>query len=71
MSLNDNVLIKIRDMRESFTPVERLVGDYILENTEEILICRLRNWLNRVRQAMHLSFVSVRRWVTADTAILL
>lgn len=36
MSLNDNVLIKIRDMRESFTPVERLVGDYILENTEEI-----------------------------------
>ncbi|GIO40053.1 MurR/RpiR family transcriptional regulator [Paenibacillus antibioticophila] len=36
MSLNDNILIKIREMRESFTPVERLVGDYILENTEEI-----------------------------------
>jgi len=36
MSLNDNVLIKIREMRDSFTPVERLVGDYILENTEEI-----------------------------------
>lgn len=36
MSLNDNVLIKIREMRDSFTPVERLVGDYILENAKEI-----------------------------------
>lgn len=36
MSLNDNVLIKIREMRSSFTPVERMVADYILENTEEI-----------------------------------
>jgi len=36
MSLNDSVLIKIREMRDSFTPVERLVGDYILENTAEI-----------------------------------
>lgn len=36
MSLYDNVLIKIREMRDSLTPVERMVGDYILENTEEI-----------------------------------
>ncbi|MFD2114599.1 MurR/RpiR family transcriptional regulator [Paenibacillus yanchengensis] len=36
MSINDNILIKIREMRDSFTPVERMVGDYILENTEEI-----------------------------------
>ncbi len=36
MSLNNNVLIKIREMRESLTPVERLVGDYILENANEI-----------------------------------
>ena len=36
MSLNNNVLIKIREMRESLTPVERLVGDYILENASEI-----------------------------------
>ncbi|MBO2945477.1 MurR/RpiR family transcriptional regulator [Paenibacillus sp. F411] len=36
MNLNDNILIKIRDMRDSLTPVERLVGDYILENKEEI-----------------------------------
>ncbi|HIW33085.1 MAG TPA: MurR/RpiR family transcriptional regulator [Candidatus Paenibacillus intestinavium] len=36
MSLNDNILIKIREMRDSLTPVERMVGDYILENTEEI-----------------------------------
>src|SRR5690606_216158 len=36
MSLNDNVLIKIREMRDSLTPVERMVADYILENTDEI-----------------------------------
>jgi DNA-binding MurR/RpiR family transcriptional regulator len=36
MSLNNNVLIKIREMRDSLTPVERLVGDYILENASEI-----------------------------------
>lgn len=36
MAINDNVLIKIRDMRESLTPVERLVADYILNNLEEI-----------------------------------
>lgn len=36
MSINDNILIKIRDMKESLTPVERLVAEYILENLEEI-----------------------------------
>ena len=36
MSLNDNVLIKIREMKDSLTPVERLVGDYILENVKDI-----------------------------------
>lgn len=36
MNLNDNILIKIREMRDSLTPVERMVGDYILENTDEI-----------------------------------
>lgn len=36
MSLKDNVLIKIREMRDSLTPVERLVGDYILENAKDI-----------------------------------
>ncbi|MFC6333993.1 MurR/RpiR family transcriptional regulator [Paenibacillus septentrionalis] len=36
MSINNNVLIKIRDMKDSLTPVERMVADYILENTEEI-----------------------------------
>jgi DNA-binding MurR/RpiR family transcriptional regulator len=36
MAINDNVLIKIRDMRESLTPVERLVADYILNNLDEI-----------------------------------
>ncbi|MBP1966287.1 MurR/RpiR family transcriptional regulator [Paenibacillus aceris] len=36
MSINDNILIKIRDMKESLTPVEKLVAEYILENLEEI-----------------------------------
>lgn len=36
MSINDNVLIKIREMKDSLTPVERLVADYILENTSDI-----------------------------------
>jgi DNA-binding MurR/RpiR family transcriptional regulator len=36
MSINDNILIKIRDMKESLTPVEKLVARYILENLEEI-----------------------------------
>ncbi|MGG1311104.1 MurR/RpiR family transcriptional regulator [Cohnella laeviribosi] len=36
MAINDNVLIKIRDMKDSLTPVERRVADYILANVEEI-----------------------------------
>jgi DNA-binding MurR/RpiR family transcriptional regulator len=36
MAINDNILIKIRDMKESLTPVEKLVAEYILENLEEI-----------------------------------
>ncbi|MBQ4898354.1 MurR/RpiR family transcriptional regulator [Paenibacillus sp. Marseille-P2973] len=36
MAINDNILIKIREMKENLTPVERLVAEYILANTEEI-----------------------------------
>ena len=36
MAINDNILIKIRDMKDSLTPVEKLVAEYILENLEEI-----------------------------------
>lgn len=36
MSINDNVLIKIREMKDSLTPVERMVADYIIENTADI-----------------------------------
>lgn len=36
MAINDNVLIKIRERKESLTPVERLVAEYILANKEEI-----------------------------------
>src|SRR6476620_2562482 len=34
--INDNILIKIRDMKDSLTPVEKLVAEFILENTEEV-----------------------------------
>lgn len=36
MSINDNILIKIRDMKDSLTPVEKMLAEYILENLEEI-----------------------------------
>ncbi|MGO4496042.1 MurR/RpiR family transcriptional regulator [Paenibacillus sp. 2RAB27] len=36
MSINDNILIKIRDMKDSLTPVEKLVAEYILDNVDEI-----------------------------------
>ncbi|RJE86081.1 MurR/RpiR family transcriptional regulator [Paenibacillus sp. 1011MAR3C5] len=36
MAINDNVLIKIRERKDSLTPVERLVAEYILANKEEI-----------------------------------
>lgn len=36
MAIHDNILIKIRDMKDSLTPVEKMVAEYILENTEEI-----------------------------------
>lgn len=36
MAINDNVLIKIRDMKDSLTPVERMVADSILANVEEV-----------------------------------
>lgn len=36
MSINDNILIKIRDMKDSLTPVEKMLAEYILENLEDI-----------------------------------
>ena len=36
MAINDNILIKIREMKDNLTPVERMVAEYILANTEEI-----------------------------------
>lgn len=36
MSINDNILIKIRDMKDSLTPVEKTLAEYILDNLEEI-----------------------------------
>ncbi|MBH5319764.1 MurR/RpiR family transcriptional regulator [Paenibacillus sp. GSMTC-2017] len=43
MAINDNVLIKIRDRKDSLTPVERLVAEYILNNKEEIPHLSIKN----------------------------
>lgn len=43
MSINDNILIKIREMKDSLTPVEKLVAEYILENLEEIPHLSIKN----------------------------
>lgn len=36
MSIHDNILIKIREMKDSLTPVEKVVAEYVLQNLEEI-----------------------------------
>lgn len=36
MSVNDNILLKMREIRESLTPVEKMIADYVLENTAEV-----------------------------------
>jgi DNA-binding MurR/RpiR family transcriptional regulator len=36
MAIHDHILIKIRDMKDSLTPVERMVADFVLANLEEI-----------------------------------
>lgn len=36
MPPNDNILLKLREIKESLTPVERLIAEYILENTYEV-----------------------------------
>ncbi|MGN7457297.1 MurR/RpiR family transcriptional regulator [Paenibacillus pasadenensis] len=43
MAINDNVLIKIRERKDSLTPVERRVAEYILENKEEIPHLSIKN----------------------------
>ncbi|NIK75811.1 DNA-binding MurR/RpiR family transcriptional regulator [Paenibacillus castaneae] len=36
MAINDNILIKIRDMKDSLTPVEKMIAEYTLNNIDEI-----------------------------------
>ncbi|RKP52954.1 MurR/RpiR family transcriptional regulator [Cohnella endophytica] len=43
MAINDNILIKIRDMKDSLTPVEKLVAECILENTDDIPHLSIKN----------------------------
>lgn len=43
MAINDNILIKLRDMKDSLTPVERMVAEYILENKSEIPHLSIKN----------------------------
>jgi len=56
MVIQNNVLLKIRDMKESLTPVERMVAEYILASPEEI---------------PHLSIKSLARFSrTSDASVL-
>ncbi|SEC11833.1 MurR/RpiR family transcriptional regulator [Paenibacillus sp. GP183] len=41
--IHDNILIKIRDMKDSLTPVEKLVAEYILEHLEDIPHLSIKN----------------------------
>ncbi|RAP74919.1 MurR/RpiR family transcriptional regulator [Paenibacillus montanisoli] len=43
MAIHDNILIKIRDMKDSLTPVEKMVAEYVLANTEEIPHLSIKN----------------------------
>lgn len=43
MAIHDNILIKIRGMKDSLTPVERMVAEYILDNLEEIPHLSIKN----------------------------
>jgi len=36
MSINDNILLKLREIRESLTPVEKMISDYVIENTPDV-----------------------------------
>ena len=36
MPINDNILIKLREMKSSLTPIEKIIAEYILENTEDV-----------------------------------
>jgi DNA-binding MurR/RpiR family transcriptional regulator len=58
MAINDNILIKIRDMKDSLTPVERLVAEYILANTEDVPHLSIKN----LAQASKTSDASVLRF---------
>jgi DNA-binding MurR/RpiR family transcriptional regulator len=58
MAINDNVLIKIREMKDSLTPVERLVAEYILANTEDVPHLSIKN----LAQASKTSDASVLRF---------
>jgi len=43
MAIHDNILIKIRGMKDSLTPVERRVAECILDNLEEIPHLSIKN----------------------------
>jgi DNA-binding MurR/RpiR family transcriptional regulator len=58
MAINDNILIKIREMKDSLTPVERMVAEYILANTEDVPHLSIKN----LAQASKTSDASVLRF---------
>lgn len=43
MQIDGNILLKLRDMQDSLTPVERILADYVLANTQSVLRCSVRD----------------------------
>ncbi|MFD0716903.1 MurR/RpiR family transcriptional regulator [Paenibacillus sp. GCM10027626] len=58
MAITDNILIKIRECKDSLTPVERMVAEYILENKDEIPHLSIKS----LAQASRTSDASVLRF---------
>lgn len=49
MAVNDNIFLKLREMRGTLTPVERRIADYVLENTAEVPGLSIRELAARSR----------------------
>lgn len=47
MTVSDNILLKLREMKDSLTPVEKMIADYVLENTFEVPRLSIKVLANR------------------------
>lgn len=76
--VNDNILIKLKEMRSSFTPVEGIIADCILENPYEIPNMSIKNLALKsktsdasvLRFSKMLGFSSYRNFIVSLSAAL-